>query len=165
MILKVKSFNSQRLGFTLIELLVVVAIFGLLISVAFANFRESRVRARNATRLHDLRELQNALGLYHSNNQAFPGVADTSGSVTTELTGLSSGGFIPSLPSDPLRQGATSPYFYCPGSDNNGAQDYVLRTVLEDEGGESPSVLEDDLDGTIYGCSCADANRYFCVGP
>ncbi|MDO8555289.1 MAG: prepilin-type N-terminal cleavage/methylation domain-containing protein [bacterium] len=55
-------------GFTLIELLVVIAIIGLLSSVVFASLNGTRTKARDAFRLSSLRQVQNALELYASDN-------------------------------------------------------------------------------------------------
>ncbi len=55
---------KTKRGFTLIELLVVIAIIGLLSSVVFASLNSARMKARDARRLADLKEMQKALALY-----------------------------------------------------------------------------------------------------
>lgn len=62
---KVRGSRSAR-GFTLIELLVVIAIIGVLSSVVLASLNTARERARDATRLQDLREIRTALELYYA---------------------------------------------------------------------------------------------------
>lgn len=157
--------NSRNFtkGFTIIELLVVIAIFGIMIAVAFANYREIKISSRNATRLEETRSLQNALDLYHLTHRAYPGTVGTNGSIQIVLPALATEGFIPALPIDP--SGATDPYYYCPGDNASGPQAYVLRAKMELEKGNNPAALSGDLDGTIYGCDCADANLYYCLAP
>lgn len=57
---------QKRSGFTLIELLVVIAIIGLLSTIAFISLNRARVKARDAKRVADVRQLQSALELYYS---------------------------------------------------------------------------------------------------
>lgn len=64
---------SFKKGFTLIELLVVIAIIGILASVVLASLSSARSRSRDARRIADLRQIQNALALYISDNGIPPG--------------------------------------------------------------------------------------------
>ncbi len=59
-------------GFTLIELLVVIAIIGLLASVVLVSLNSARFKSRTAKRVADLSQLQKALELYYSENNAYP---------------------------------------------------------------------------------------------
>ncbi len=59
-------------AFTLIELLVVIAIIGLLSSIVFASLNSARVKARDARRIADLREVQKALELYYADHGSYP---------------------------------------------------------------------------------------------
>lgn len=66
------SHRHSLAGFSLIELLVVVAIIGLLASVVFVSLNKSRVKARDAKRLSNMRQLITALELYYSDNDGYP---------------------------------------------------------------------------------------------
>lgn len=60
-------------GFTLIELLVALSIIGVMTSVVIASVNDARAKARDAQRITEIKNLQNALLLYFSeNNEQFP---------------------------------------------------------------------------------------------
>ena len=62
----------NKKGFTLIELLVVIAIIGLLSTLAVVALGSARTKARDSKRLADLKQLQTALELYYTDNNAYP---------------------------------------------------------------------------------------------
>lgn len=66
-------------GFTLIELLVVISIISLMSTVILANLNTARVKARDATRLLNIRQVKNALELYYSANGYYPQIGCVSG--------------------------------------------------------------------------------------
>jgi len=63
---------KNKKGFTLIELLVVVAIIGILATIVLSSLSSARERARDATRLSDIRTIQTALELYNLKTGAYP---------------------------------------------------------------------------------------------
>lgn len=65
----------NKKGFTLIELLVVIAIIGLLSTLAVVALGSAREKARDSKRLADLKQVQTALELYYTDNNAYPIVA------------------------------------------------------------------------------------------
>ncbi len=92
---------TKRLkGFTLIELLVVIAIIALLTTITVVALNNSRARARDATRLSDIKQIQNALNLYWQAAGVYPD------SITTGLPieyndGSGTSTFITAVPAPP----------------------------------------------------------------
>jgi prepilin-type N-terminal cleavage/methylation domain-containing protein len=68
----IKLMNMGKRGFTLVELLVVIAIIGLLSTVAVVSMNGARVKARDAKRLSDVRQVQSALEVFYSVNDYYP---------------------------------------------------------------------------------------------
>ncbi len=58
--------NRKNSGFTLIELLVVIAVIGILSAVILVSLSVARMKARDAVRIHGVRELHDAMELYLS---------------------------------------------------------------------------------------------------
>jgi len=150
----------MRKGFTLIELLVVIAIIGILASIVLVSLNNARSKARDVKRVGDMRGIQLALEGYYDDNQAYPG--DDGASACANLTGIADElvpTYIASLPVDP--GGTTLPYSYDAAGTADG-QNYVLLADLEDT---AHSSLAGDVDGTVFGCDCADTNGHFCAQP
>jgi type II secretion system protein G len=123
--------NEQKRGFTLIELLVVIAIIGLLASIVLASLNSARKKSRDARRVADMKQMQNALELYANDNAGtYPTAAgDTALQVT--LSAASAPGLTPtyiaSLPVDPV---TGSNYRYRTSAVSN-ATNYCVGTALE----------------------------------
>jgi len=143
----------KKQGFTLIEILIVVAIIGLLASIVLVGLGAFRTRGRDARRIANLRETQNALELYYTKNQRYSALAggDTWASLTNSLVNAGIG--VSSVSNDPLYPAKT--YRYGVASDG---QNYVLAAALEDSGNPA---LKDDPDGSLYSIDCADPT--YCV--
>ncbi len=145
-------------GFTLIELLVVIAIIGVLASVVLASLNSARQKSRDARRIADVKELQLALELYYdANSSSYP--------VGTTLSGVLNPLYIAAVSTDPQNSGAY-PY---QGITSAGAacssgtcSSYVLGATME---AASSTVLNNDIDGTVAGVDCTDANKRYCVQP
>jgi type II secretion system protein G len=148
--------KRQKQGFTLIELLVVVAIIGLLSSVVMASLNSARVKARDAKRKVELKQITNALELYYNDYGRYPpwrpssdcggNRIDFAVSTCTEKNWLSTDpnflNYISTVPKDPLNKTnmPPSPYedhtpwwfanTYTYGVNDDGSK-YDLLTNLE----------------------------------
>ncbi len=135
--------KNNKKGFTLIELLVVIAIIGILSSIVMVSLNSARVKARDAKRQGDLNALQTALQLYADDQTTFAYPPDGASTPCTINTGgnclkeLVNGGYIKSLPQDPLNSGTNLYKYYNAGDDatycmyaplENGTNKYFMCT-------------------------------------
>jgi prepilin-type N-terminal cleavage/methylation domain-containing protein len=63
---------NERKAFTLIELLVVIAIIGILATMAVVSFGSARVKARDAKRASDIKQVYNAVEMYNDEYGHYP---------------------------------------------------------------------------------------------
>lgn len=124
------KFKNQR-GFTLIEILIVVAIIGMLSSIVLVGLGSFRARGRDARRVADIKEIQNALELSYARYGEYQIGSNID---TNALTLVADGIGVTKIPSDP--SGGNYKY----GSDGQG---YVLGAELEED---TAAVLDDDID-------------------
>jgi len=116
-------------GFTIIELLVTIAIVAVLSSVILVALSNAKEKSRDARRLSDMNEIQNALNLYFTDNNRFPIVTpavDITGSDAFSIE-IEGAGVISETPTDPVNTGGLV-YSYV--SSSSGA-DYTLSFCLE----------------------------------
>jgi type II secretion system protein G len=120
----------NKKGFTLIELLVVIAIIGLLSTLAVVALGAARVKARDSKRLSDLKQMQTALELYYTDQNAYPS-GDAISLGNSSYACLNSSGFttdacaspyMAKVPTDPK----TGYYKYTVGSGT-----YTINATLE----------------------------------
>ena len=156
---------NNKKGFTLIEILVVVSIIGLLSSVFLVGLGGFRSRGRDARRLADLRQVQNALEIYYTKCQRYPagvncaaGDPATWSALQTAITQSGLGVFqIANDPQNPQNSART--YGYAISVDG---QSYILGSTLENSGDPS---LNDDSDLANFAGYTATANFSACADP
>ena len=116
---------TKRKGFTLIELLVVIAIIGLLSTLAVISLNSAREKARDARRVSDIKQIQTALELSYTDNNAYPASVAPGGSI---------GAYMNLVPDDPQKSSGRT-YTYTQTGSPAGAS-YTLQYILEGQVGE-----------------------------
>ncbi len=119
-----------REGFTLIELLVVIAIIGILASLILFSIQHVKAKARDAKRLSDMRQIQEALELYRGDHGRYPSTHDpTYGDANSGCggwdIGLPGDPFIPELSERPEKYMTKVPV------DPKGFDDEIASTYCE----------------------------------
>jgi general secretion pathway protein G len=84
--------QTMERGFTMIELMVVIAIIMILATIAAGNYRQSIVRAKEATLRTDLKVMRDAIQHYTEDKEAAP----------SSLDDLVSAHYIQQIPNDPM---------------------------------------------------------------
>lgn len=133
-------------GFTLIELLVVIAIIGILSSVVLASLNSAKLKARDAKRISEVKQMQTAAELYLNACGVYPATL-TLAEATGCPSGTTLGNFIPVIPTAPL------PGTYTYDQLTNGTS-YCLGTLLE-----TPDNPQTQCTGTNTGASGASNYR------
>lgn len=83
-------------GFTLIELLVVITIIGILATGATAVYTSQIQKARDTTRLNDIKALRSGIEQFYQDKSEYPNTDNTSTSYFSWVTT-----YVPKLPKDP----------------------------------------------------------------
>ena len=150
---------GKKNGFTLIELLVVIAIIGVLASMALASLNSARLKARDARRVSDVRQLQVALELFY-NSQPTPkypaasALCDANTAYGLEV--LVAGGFLPQVPRDP--NAAPNCYRYT-ANISSPRSAYHLGATMEEA--TNPALTVDkDCDSTDNNPVCSTGATY-----
>lgn len=134
--------NILKRGFTLIELLVVVAIIGILVAYATANYITAQRQARDTRRMQDMESTQTAFETYFSINQAYP-------ASSAEINLAFDSG---SRPVDPK---STQSYTW-----NTLAGGYCICSTMETKTGNANGSTNN---GTSYSCSWTSTGNLFCI--
>ncbi|MFA7216875.1 MAG: prepilin-type N-terminal cleavage/methylation domain-containing protein [Candidatus Paceibacterota bacterium] len=147
--------SRDKKGFTLIELLVVISIISLLSSIVLASLNTARIKARDAKRMQDLRQIRTALELYYDDNGKYPVISGwvystNWGALQTALTP-----YMKKMPVDPKNTGLgpwneDSGYTYAYG--NNTASypnEYDLVAQFEDHSNPNRCELKGWIENTV----------------
>lgn len=141
----IKKLNK---GFTLVELLVVIAIIGILATVVLVSLNSARLKARDARRITDIRQMSLALENYYD-DQSSPAYPTDIGALDPN--------YLTVVPKDPQTNVA---YIYNTNSCSPANQKYVLGATLENA---NHAALSNDLDGTQCNQGCNDP--VYCIKP
>lgn len=152
-------------GFTLIELLTVIAIIGILMGFLTVNFIGVRQRSRDAQRKSDLRQIQSALELYRSDNDAYPTELATSVDCVSPGTQFTGGGtlYMQRIPCDP-QQAAVYSYILSPVSSLANCSQYQLAACVENTGDTDSNIYASETPPTGI-TSCSSGKYYVLCNP
>lgn len=150
--------------------MVTIGIIAALSGVLLVNFSGSRGKARDATRISDVGQLQLAVQLYYDRCGQFPNGLSISTNVGCP-SGVSLGSFISQIPTDPTtHSGYDFTVYQISGSNVN----YIIRATLESTNvavqkglnGVPPvsgGVWSPTVDPSVWACSNASDSRSYCV--
>ncbi len=119
------------------ELMMVIAVIGFIASIVLLALGQSRLKARDSTRVQDVKNIIKSMELYFSENNTYPiyGSSDAAYDMVTALTNSTpplAPNYINSVPADPLTPAPTTqPYLYTWG---NGGKDYGIEVYFESDG-------------------------------
>ncbi len=147
----------QKKGFTLIELLVVIAIIGILSGVVLASLNVARLKARNAQRISDVRQVQLALTAYFDDQVMGSYPVEAAPGATLSTTHLSAT-YLPQLPFE--QTVGRSPYIYM--SRGTGDTDYCFGVSLE---GLAPRIPDNNRADCLGVAAIVDPGINYTVGP
>ena len=82
---------TKSSGFTIVELLIVIVVIAILAAITIIAFTGVQDRARDSTRLSDMRAISSALKIYAETNGTFPATQATPGAWGWEVSTSASG--------------------------------------------------------------------------
>ncbi len=128
------NHKKTRKGFTLIELLTVMAVLALLSVVILVSLNNARVKARDARRKTEMRQIYTAMLMYFDTNNTYPIYSAndvcsiTVGACSSLLYPTSIGTFLVSMPKDPTNN---TTYYYRIKA-NTSSTFCVIATIEQD---------------------------------
>jgi type II secretion system protein G len=107
-------------GFTIVELLIVIVVIGILAAITMVAYGGISQRSRDSGRLSDMKSIRTALDLYKTDKSRYPVATSANGSwEESHLDGpgsfmeyLVSGGYINTVPVDPVNNSAMRYRYY-----------------------------------------------------
>jgi prepilin-type N-terminal cleavage/methylation domain-containing protein len=130
------KLNKTKLGFTLIELLVVITIIGILATWAVTIYTAQIQKARDTTRINDIKALQSAIEQVYQDTAEYP----HSDAFADNATDVDVKTYMEKIPSDPKSKqtcfwGSSCDYLYVVAPDANSIAYgvYELSTAFENE--------------------------------
>lgn len=126
--------TSIKRAFTLIELLVVITIIGILATGATSIYTSQIQKARDSTRLTDIKSVQSSIEQYYQDTSVYPNWASDWLSWSPSVVD-----YLPELAEDPKNNqtcnGSRCWYIYTVWADDNWIEDgsYELSTAFENE--------------------------------
>lgn len=155
----------QHRGFTLIELLVVIAIIGILSSVVLSSLNDARVKARDARRVADFKNVSLAMELYRDAYGVYPGsnalYPDTKAQFDAMASQLVSAGYLGNVPSDPVNNSTYKYQFYNYGA--GSAAGAIIVAQLEGITATTEGPFSSCRPFTNNWCSSSIANYAYCL--
>lgn len=128
--------KSIQKGFTLIELLVVITIIGILATGAVTTFTSQIQKARDTTRITDVKSLESSIQQFYQDTSVYPqGAIDWTSGSSTLVTD-----YLPTLAQDPKHDQTCNSsrcgYVYTVGSDSVGINQgaFEVSTAFENQG-------------------------------
>ena len=129
-----RARHARSLGFTLIEMIMVIAIIGILLALAVANYRTTLQSAREAVLRDDLFQLRSLINQYTLDKQQAP----------QSLQDLVSAGYLRQIPVDPFTNSSST--WQTESSDTLMSPDQTGGGIIDVHSGASGV----GLDGTPY---------------
>jgi prepilin-type N-terminal cleavage/methylation domain-containing protein len=128
------KFAQKTIGFTLIELLVVITIIGILATGGVVTYTSQIQKARDTTRINDVKAIQSGLEQYYQDKTVYPDITVSS------FSGITA--YVPKMPKDPksgepCNKGTLASsgcdYAYDVADDSNGLilGEYKISTAFE----------------------------------
>lgn len=143
------KLQKIKAGFTLIELLVVITIIGILSTWATTVYTSQIQKARDTTRITDIKALQSWIEQFYQDTYVYPlGWVDWVGESTSSILD-----YLPNLAEDPKHDqtciGSRCGYIYTVDDDDNGIEQwsYEVSTSFENKANVTNKANEDSDNG------------------